>query len=352
MSANVLPWFRMYHEVIDDEKIGLLAFEDRWHFVAILCLKQRGVLDAGGPLMMRKVATKLGVTAAVLDEVIRRLSEVGLIDPATLQPLAWEARQMRSDSSTERVRAYRERMKQGAKRDGNGDETLQQRPGNGAVTPQEGEGEGDREGGKTHTPPDGGGAPPAGGGEPDDQKSLATLDKRALVRRGVKAQHAADWLTARRAKRLPLTLTAWEGVEREAEKAGLTPAQAVEVAAEMSWAGFKASWIAKAEREAGGAWWTNDGLMLAKAVAVGVGPALAGESRDAWKARINAAIDNGGTPPTPRPVPVAPTDPVPPRADAHRAPPSAASRAALAGAKDLLKRSAFGGTPAADQPGA
>ena len=29
-----MPWFRLYHRMIDDEKLRLLAFEDRWHFVA------------------------------------------------------------------------------------------------------------------------------------------------------------------------------------------------------------------------------------------------------------------------------------------------------------------------------
>ena len=114
-----LPWFRAYTEMVDDEKLRLLAFEDRWHFVALLCLKGQGVLDETGPLLFRKVAVKLGLDVRSVEEVARRLSEVGLIDEKTLQPIAWEARQFRSDSSAARVAAYRERKKQGAKRDGN-----------------------------------------------------------------------------------------------------------------------------------------------------------------------------------------------------------------------------------------
>ena len=114
-----LPWFRAYTEMVDDEKLRLLAFEDRWHFVALLCLKGQGVLDETGPLLLRKVAVKLGLDVRSVEEVARRLSEVGLIDEKTLQPIAWEARQFRSDSSAARVAAYRERKKQGAKRDGN-----------------------------------------------------------------------------------------------------------------------------------------------------------------------------------------------------------------------------------------
>lgn len=114
-----LPWFRMYTEAVDDEKLRLLAFEDRWHFVALLCLKGQGVLDSNDALMMRKVAVKMGLDIRSLEEVARRLAEVGLIDQDTLEPVKWGERQFRSDSSTERVRAYRERMKQGVKRDGN-----------------------------------------------------------------------------------------------------------------------------------------------------------------------------------------------------------------------------------------
>lgn len=40
-----LPWLRLYHRIIDDDKMRLLAFEDRWHFIALLCLKREGVLD-------------------------------------------------------------------------------------------------------------------------------------------------------------------------------------------------------------------------------------------------------------------------------------------------------------------
>ena len=107
-----MPWFRAYTEMMDDEKLRLLAFEDRWHFVAILCMKGAGILDESGHLLMRKAAVKMGLAVRELEEVARRLSEVGLIDAATLQPLAWDARQMKSDSSAERVQAFRERQKQ------------------------------------------------------------------------------------------------------------------------------------------------------------------------------------------------------------------------------------------------
>jgi len=107
------PWFRMYTEAVDDEKLRLLAFEDRWHYVAILCLKGQGLLDDGSDhqLRLRKVAVKMGVQLRELDEIARRLSEVGLIDQNTLQPVKWNTRQFRSDSSRERVQKHRESQK-------------------------------------------------------------------------------------------------------------------------------------------------------------------------------------------------------------------------------------------------
>ena len=113
---KTLPWFRMYHESLDDEKLRLLAFEDRWHFVALLCCKAKGILDDGSvDLIRRKVAVKLGLAIRELDEVARRLDEVDLIDKETLQPLAWDIRQMVSDldlTAAERQKRQRERNKE------------------------------------------------------------------------------------------------------------------------------------------------------------------------------------------------------------------------------------------------
>lgn len=106
-----LPWFRMYHEAVDNPKLRLLAFEDRWHFVAILCCKCKGLLDAPTDEEMRdrRIAVTLGVQVRELDEIKRRLAEVDLIDE-DWQPVGWDERQFKSDHSTERVRDWRERQ--------------------------------------------------------------------------------------------------------------------------------------------------------------------------------------------------------------------------------------------------
>ena len=111
-----LPWFRAYTEMIDDEKLGLLAFEDRWHFVALLCLKGKGVLDSepDAEMLQRKVALKMGLAVAELEKVARRLARMGLVDKDTFQPMAWDERQQQSDqdlTNAQRQQRYRERHK-------------------------------------------------------------------------------------------------------------------------------------------------------------------------------------------------------------------------------------------------
>lgn len=114
--SKQLPWLRLYTRTVDDDKLKLLAFEDRWHFIALLCLKGEGLLDKGDApsMLMRKVAVKLGLDVRSLEEVARRLAEVGLIHQDTMQPTKWAILQMRSDVDTtaaERKQRQRERAK-------------------------------------------------------------------------------------------------------------------------------------------------------------------------------------------------------------------------------------------------
>lgn len=139
MMSDKNPWFRVYTELVDDEKLRLLAFEDRWHFIALLCCKGKGILDEPNKaLMRRKVAVKLGLDITALDEVARRLAEVELINAETLQPLAWDRRQFTSDhdrTNTERQRRFREKQKDGGEDPpNNGPVTDKKRKHNGPVT--------------------------------------------------------------------------------------------------------------------------------------------------------------------------------------------------------------------------
>jgi len=54
-----------------------------------------------------------------------------------------------------------------------------------------------------------------------------------------------DFLKIRTAKKAPLTKTAWNGIIREAKKAGITTEEAVIISVERNWQGFNADWINK-----------------------------------------------------------------------------------------------------------
>jgi hypothetical protein len=79
----------------------------------------------------------------------------------------------------------------------------------------------------------------------------ALVSLQEMVQEGVNEQHAKDWLAARKAKRLPLTPTAWADTKAEAIKARLSVPDAIKRAASNGWAGFKASWPDPAEARAG-----------------------------------------------------------------------------------------------------
>ena len=127
-----MKWLRLYAETVDDPKLRLLAFEDRWHFIAVLCMKAQGMFDSptAPELRERMVAVKLGLQGRDADEVKRRLLALSLIDEQW-EPVHWNSRQFDSDSSLERVRKYRENKR---KNQSNADVTLQKRYCNGTDT--------------------------------------------------------------------------------------------------------------------------------------------------------------------------------------------------------------------------
>lgn len=238
------PWFRLYTEIMDDEKIRLLAFEDRWHYVAILCCKNSGLIDAGdsNAMLMRKLGVKLGLASRELEAALLRLEEVGLIDAHTAQPTAWDNRQFLSDSSTSRVKAYRERKK---------------RSGNVSVTAQD-----------TDTDTD------TDQEEEKKQKTIRAPSAHALLP-DVPPELVEDFVKLRKAKRASVTQTAVDGIRREAQKAGYTMEQAIRTCCERGWQGFKAEWVANTNR--------NNGQSHAQ-------PKLTPSERIA----VNIALNNGG----------------------------------------------------------
>lgn len=104
-------WFRFYNDVINDPKVQLLPKALRWAWVELLCLasKNDGILP---PIEQIAFSVRASVNDAQAD--VDALILAGLIDitpDGRLTPHNWSERQFASDTSRERTRNYRERMK-------------------------------------------------------------------------------------------------------------------------------------------------------------------------------------------------------------------------------------------------
>ncbi|MCP1121552.1 hypothetical protein [Robbsia andropogonis] len=84
--------------------------------------------------------------------------------------------------------------------------------------------------------------------EEEKQKTRAPrFDAQAhLESMGVDPKVASDWLQIRKTKRAAPTETAFAGVKREADKAGLSMNDAVATCCRRSWVGFEANWLRNA----------------------------------------------------------------------------------------------------------
>jgi hypothetical protein len=71
-----------------------------------------------------------------------------------------------------------------------------------------------------------------------------------LLDRGVQPKYADAWLQVRKAKRCVNTEVAFEAIEREGAKAGLSFPDTVKYCAEQTWVGFNPQWYANREQQA------------------------------------------------------------------------------------------------------
>jgi len=103
-------WFRMYSDVINDPKVMRLPEAMRWHWVAVLCCsaKNNGQVPATADLAFM-LRMKEAATAAILAE----LHSAGLLDmdETGFRPHNWDDRQFKSDTSNERVKRHREKVR-------------------------------------------------------------------------------------------------------------------------------------------------------------------------------------------------------------------------------------------------
>jgi hypothetical protein len=116
------PWFRLYSEFAHDPKIQMLSEAMQRRYVMLLCLRCSEVLET---LHETEIAFQLRLDEAQLLETKQLFISKNFIDKHW-NILNWDKRQFVSDSSTMRVRKYRDKKKQPS----NDDETLQKRPSN------------------------------------------------------------------------------------------------------------------------------------------------------------------------------------------------------------------------------
>lgn len=106
-----MQWFRFYSEFAHDPKILRLPVEVRYHFVMLLCMHSADFLptfDREISLFLQISEKKWEKSKGILlkDELI---TENRNVNPAIIDIKNWEKRQYKSDSSTVRMRKYREK---------------------------------------------------------------------------------------------------------------------------------------------------------------------------------------------------------------------------------------------------
>lgn len=116
-------WFRFYHEFATDPKIQMLSEVLQRRFVMLLCLR---CCNGDGTLHETEVAFQLRIS---LDEWLSTkadLMDKNLID-GNGKPINWEKRQYKSDTSTDRVKRYRQRSRNGVETPPDTEQTQTQR---------------------------------------------------------------------------------------------------------------------------------------------------------------------------------------------------------------------------------
>ena len=81
--------------------------------------------------------------------------------------------------------------------------------------------------------------------KPKEKRNTGEIDRPE----NIPEQDWADWKLARKSRRAgPITQTAWNLLVKEAAKAGITPAQAVELCAGRSWISFQAKYLREEDK--------------------------------------------------------------------------------------------------------
>ena len=108
-----MKWFRLYNEILDDPKVLKMEERLRWRYICCICLaninQNRGFLPEDSDITL-----KLRLKPSQWEKTKQELINRGFLDllPQGLAVHSFDHRQYESDSAKERMKRYRESMKQ------------------------------------------------------------------------------------------------------------------------------------------------------------------------------------------------------------------------------------------------
>jgi hypothetical protein len=106
-----MKWFKLYPEIANHPRLRILSFEDRWHYISLMCAKADGTLDQpNAKLRDQMLSVHLGLTPVEMTQVKERLMDVELIAD-DWDIINWEDKQSSDATGAARKRRQRAREK-------------------------------------------------------------------------------------------------------------------------------------------------------------------------------------------------------------------------------------------------
>jgi len=106
-----VKWFKLYPEIANHPRLRILSFEDRWHYVSLMCAKADGTLDQpNDKLRDQMLSVHLGLSPVEMAAVKERLMDVELISQ-DWDIINWEDKQSSDATGAARKRRQRAREK-------------------------------------------------------------------------------------------------------------------------------------------------------------------------------------------------------------------------------------------------
>lgn len=106
-----MKWFKLYPEIANHPRLRILSFEDRWHYVSLMCAKADGTLDQPNEkLRDQMLSVHLGLNPMEMAAVKDRLMDVELIAD-DWDIINWDDKQSSDATGAARKRRQRAREK-------------------------------------------------------------------------------------------------------------------------------------------------------------------------------------------------------------------------------------------------